>query len=199
MLAKKIDTGNSVATIDVAALTRLRDAVDAMEAPADLKNLRDLTAKIEHGLRLRGDSRTMENLAAEAKLRAERKLGKILSGLDLDRGGRPKAKTNNAPPSLRLADFGVTPMQSSRWQVMARLTDGEFDSWCAGRKARDLELTTDGLYQEAKALHPRNPRTGQAPPATGGSEATVVDTSFPPIVHHCTECGAAFACDGGAL
>jgi hypothetical protein len=58
----------------------------------------------------------LQNLAAEVKLRAERKVGKFLANLAL-RGGDRRSKAQGA--TLKLQDLGITRDQSRRWQHQA--------------------------------------------------------------------------------
>ena len=56
----------------------------------------------------------MQNLCAEIKLRAERRAGGILGGMEKNRGGNPKL-SHDVIGSPTLSDFGISKFQSHRW------------------------------------------------------------------------------------
>ena len=60
----------------------------------------------------------MDSAAAEIKLRAERKLGDALAGMEKNVGGRP-SKTSDTMSPVSLEDLDITKKQSSRWQKVA--------------------------------------------------------------------------------
>lgn len=63
--------------------------------------------------------------AAEVKLRAERKAGELLAGMEKHRGGRKTGNTMS--PVSTLADVGVEKEQSSRWQRIAAVPEPTFN------------------------------------------------------------------------
>src|SRR5579859_5981135 len=98
-----------------------------------------------------------QNDAAEIKLRAERLLGELLAGLDLQDGGdAARARSQRAtevPPRLR--DLGISKTQSSRWQAIASVPTPVFDQYIAevrdrGRRDGATELTTAGALSVAR-------------------------------------------------
>lgn len=68
--------------------------------------------------------------AAEITLRAERRLGEMLAGMEKAQGKRTDLVTScDQVDSLTLADHGITKMQSSRWQsaMQAKISQLEDD------------------------------------------------------------------------
>lgn len=59
----------------------------------------------------------MMNWAAEIKVRAERKAGKLLKKRDMHKGGRPSENPSHDASSL--ADIGINHSESSRYQQTA--------------------------------------------------------------------------------
>lgn len=68
-------------------------------------------------------------LATEIKVRAERRAGEMLAGMEKSQGS--KFNGRNPDGSVRrstdetaetLADIGISKMQSSRWQALAAIT-----------------------------------------------------------------------------
>jgi hypothetical protein len=193
------------AASDLAVIDAFRAAIDATDDPSRLKDAIGYASAVGYALRLRGASRSSQEAWGDVKHRAERKIGAMLSSVELDKGGRPSKKTRNTRLSVRLADLDITPMQSSRWQTMARLTEAEYEAYCARMKARDEEITSNGIYEQAKLLHPRNAQQANPPlpsagdPANAGGEFPEVDTTIPVVEHACPNCGHVFGCDGGVL
>ena len=82
----------------------------------------------------------LEILAAEIKIRAERRAGELLkdmaeSGERQTAGGDRNSKSQ--PVSLKLSDLGVTPMQSHRWQQVAAVDEAEFETYIAAKTPRE--------------------------------------------------------------
>ncbi|MEQ9642523.1 MAG: hypothetical protein RIM84_21020 [Alphaproteobacteria bacterium] len=70
--------------------------------------------------------------ACEIRLRAERKAGQLLVGMDKRNGGdamraRSVATTElNVPPTL--GDLGISRDQSSKWQKLAAVPEDDFEA-----------------------------------------------------------------------
>jgi hypothetical protein len=95
--------------------------------------------------------------ATEIKVRAERRAGEMLAQMPKNQG----AKFNGRAPdgSVRqsidvsaetLADVGVTPMQSSRWQALAAMPDEHFETAVATAKESAGQVTTAFMLREAQ-------------------------------------------------
>jgi hypothetical protein len=68
--------------------------------------------------------------AAEIKIRAERKAGEILAGMELDAGGRPaetSCTTQQVYDAPTLSELGVERTQSHRWQRVASIPEQAFE------------------------------------------------------------------------
>lgn len=101
----------------------------------------------------------LQNKAAELKLRAERKAGTFLAGLQL-RGGDRRSK----PPrvALKLDDLGISKRQSELWQLTASVPDQDFEQYIASTRQLGQELTAAGLRRIARSQTPR-PRPARRP------------------------------------
>lgn len=93
------------------------------------------------------------NLAAEIKLRAERKAGEFLTSLKL-RGGNRRANAKNYRP--RLEDLGITAQESKRWQLVASVSEEVFCKYVAKKQKLGEEITSAGLYSIARELRHSN-------------------------------------------
>jgi hypothetical protein len=106
----------------------------------------------------------MQNMAAEIRIRAERRAGQLLLEMEKNPGtrgaGRPrkdgsritwsKTSTANTP---KLGDIGVTKDQSSKWQRLAMLVnDGTFERALAQAREKNGELTNAALLREIKEI-----------------------------------------------
>jgi hypothetical protein len=88
-----------------------------------VKDIRDKAEAIRAYAQQAGD-RDLLLAAAEIRLRAERRAGQLLAEMSLS-PGRPEKWSHGAT----ISDLGITKTQSSRWQVVAKLTDRQFEEW----------------------------------------------------------------------
>jgi len=98
-----------------------------------------------------GMSVPLINRATEIKLKAERKAGELLSGME-------KAKNrhfsgSNAQP---LAELGISKTQSSRWQRAALVPEDKFVNYVQSANQSGREITSSGLLKLANAEAPKN-------------------------------------------
>ena len=89
----------------------------------DAKELRNKAVALEHYSR-QAQNLEMERMAAEIRIRAERRTGQLLRQTDLSQGGVPPGYT----PQPALADFGLSRKQSSLWQKLADIEEPEFET-----------------------------------------------------------------------
>jgi hypothetical protein len=94
--------------------------------------------------------------ATEIKVRAERRAGEMLAQMPKNQG----AKFNGRGPdgefrqsidvsAETLADVGVSPMQSSRWQALAAMPADHFETAVATAKESAGQVTTAFMLREA--------------------------------------------------
>jgi N6-adenosine-specific RNA methylase IME4 len=138
------ETKDKVMALCSAARRQLAEAVTVQ----DLKTVRDVG---EAAVRL---AKSRRDVGIEALLegteivrRAERQLGAMLK----PRQGRP-GKCNSA---LRLSDFGIERMQSSRFQRIASLSEEQFESWIASCREAKEEMTQAAALKLATKLKPK--------------------------------------------
>lgn len=100
--------------------------------PAEVKDIETLAAAAKRYAQSLED----RNYAAEIQLRAGRKGGQLLIGMAengrRDPGGRG-GLTNRPLPNL--AELGIEPMRSSRWQALARMPESRFEAYIEETKA----------------------------------------------------------------
>jgi N6-adenosine-specific RNA methylase IME4 len=138
-------TGVALAHYD-AARTALAQAVRIDE----VKQIRDLAVAAQVYAQQAQDVEMINN-ATELRERAERRAGEVLQEMK-EQGARQKAgdnpqgrgNGNNALPlAPKLADLGITPMQSSRWQTKARMPADKFEEHLTKAKRRAVTAGRD--------------------------------------------------------
>ena len=106
------------------------------------------------------DARGMKDIAQEAKiiqLRAERKAGMFLDGLERGKGGGDNRNSTSDSLSLvtseysqALEDNNIGHRSSQRWQKEAKVPEKAFEEWINEAKDRGSEITQSGLLNLAK-------------------------------------------------
>src|SRR3990172_4228094 len=119
----------------------------------DAKNLIDLAEaarvyakQVELGLQA-------QNYAAEIKLRAQRRAGEILDTLEGQQGKRTDITLlHHGAKSKRdiYSDAGIAPVDAHRWQTIAKMPEETFEQFIEQVKIDRGELTTAGIYREAR-------------------------------------------------
>lgn len=107
-------------------------------------------------------------MAAELRIRAERKSGELLKETIPHGGGRPAEKPSSDvmvfEPPPKLSDLGITPNQSSTWQRIADIPEDRFEQHIEATKAAGEELTTAGTLRLAEELAADEERTIEVVP-----------------------------------
>lgn len=133
-------------------LVLLDQADSALSQARSLEEIKIIRNKAE-AVRKYAESASLglqvQNRAAEVKLRAERQAGQLLSQMML-RGGDRRSKGHR--DRLKLNDLGLTPNQSKRWQMQARVPEEVFLQHVQETSEEGKELTSAGLMRLAKRL-----------------------------------------------
>ena len=116
----------------------------------EIKTIRDKAEAVRKYAQSASLGLDVQNRAAEVKLRAERQAGKLLGQLML-RGGDRRSKGHR--DRLKLDDLGLTPNQSKRWQLQARVPENLFREHVKQTCDDGKELTSAGLMRLAKRLN----------------------------------------------
>lgn len=148
-----MDNENGQSLIPLDEIYRVLAQATSIEDVRDIRNKSEALRKYVQAIGLGIEAL---NRVAVAKLRAERKLGKLLEQAKL-RGGDRKSKLHDV--SLKLADLGVTHQQSARWQKAASVPDSVFEKYVASCGKTGRTITADGLLRLAKVLNPGKKRT----------------------------------------
>lgn len=132
------------------ALLQAREAIAKAKTVHEAANIRDVAEAARAFAKARGYSLEAINDWAEVKVRSERKAGEILAAMEKQEGGRPNKKTGNVvlPVPPKLEDIGVTKMDSSRWQKMAKIPEAKFENKIVEMRSALEEITTAAVMRE---------------------------------------------------
>jgi hypothetical protein len=121
----------------------------------EIKDIRDKAEALRLYVKQQGEGLEIQNAAAEIKIRAERRAGKILIEMDLH-SGRPSERNGSIVEPLcppRLSDLGIDKKQSFRWQKIASVPDETFETHIQETKGSDKELTSAGVMRLESKQH----------------------------------------------
>jgi hypothetical protein len=154
-------------------LLRYDIACRALADARSIDEVKDVRDKAE-ALRLYGrqaKNKDLELAAAEIRLRAERRLGEMLSATDRHEGGQPKTGSDAEPvwTAPRLADLGIDKKHSSRVQKIAAVPSDRFEAEIAtwrervsrGNERVTMDLIHEGDKAERRAARERELAGGQ--------------------------------------
>ncbi|OAF05444.1 hypothetical protein AYJ54_00630 [Bradyrhizobium centrolobii] len=104
-----------------------RAALAEARSVDEVKDIRDKSEAMRAYARMAKDTQ-LEIDATELRLRAERRLGIMLSQQELHRGGRPSKTGSSEEPVLTLADVGIDKKLSSRAQRIGGVGEQAFEA-----------------------------------------------------------------------
>ena len=127
-------------------LAKPRQLVASIASPSAAKDIETLAAAAKRYAQSLED----RNFAAEVQLRAGRKGGEMLIEMagNGTRARRPGVANGLLPT---LAELGIEPMRSSRWQWLAKLPEARFEDYIERTKAEAEPLTASGLEAHVSA------------------------------------------------
>ena len=140
-----------------------RKAIAAAHRVDEAKKIRDKAEAVRTYAKLAGDL-DMQNMAAEIRIRAERRAGQLLSDMEKNPGtrgeGRPRKDGTKIRRSVRptaypptLDEIGISKDQSSKWQRLALLVDeSTFEKALVQARERNGELTNSALLREIREI-----------------------------------------------
>jgi hypothetical protein len=117
----------------------------------DVKAIRDKAMAVQRYVESARLGLKLQNIAAELRLRAERKAGVFLAQLHL-RGGDRRSKGHAAPLKVNLDDLGLTRDQSKRWQRVAAVPEHSFSRFIEEAKSSGSEISSAGLLRMARSV-----------------------------------------------
>ncbi len=137
------------ASTGLACISAARTALAKASTIDDVKQIRDKAEAIRMYVRAAGESLQVQNAAADIKLRAERKIGGMLSDMD-DKGSH--GGNRKSSDTMSLESLGIDKKQSSRWQLASSLPEDEYDSLVIRSVENGTELTQSLVLRAAKGM-----------------------------------------------
>ena len=140
-----------------------RRAIASAYRVDEAKKIRDKAEAVRTYAKLAGDL-DMQNMAAEIRIRAERRAGQLLSDMQKNPGtrgeGRPrkdgtKIRRSVEPTAYRptLDEIGISKDQSSKWQRLALFVDeSTFERALVQAREKNGELTNAALVREIREI-----------------------------------------------
>jgi hypothetical protein len=167
---------------------------------SEIKAIRDQAEAMRQYARAAQMGLEAQNHAAEIKLRAERRAGELLAGLEKNTGTRGQLvgpgvigpSTVQAPMERpKLADLGISHTQSSRWQTVAAVPEPVFEEHVAQVRGKvGGEITSSAVvdlgrhYQAAQRAATRDAKEQERaaePPRELPFEIEVADATALPL------------------
>jgi N6-adenosine-specific RNA methylase IME4 len=135
----------------LAIKNRLQAELAQVTSLPDVKSLHDRAEALRLYCKKAGETREVQNDVAEVKLRAERRAGELLQGMDKSKGAAQKR--TRCHDVTTLAELGIGKKQSSRWQIALLLPDEDFEAHIIEVKESPTgELTSAGVLRLARPL-----------------------------------------------
>lgn len=123
----------------------------------EVKNIRDKAEALRMYVKQQGESLEIQNVAAEIKIRAERRAGWLLAEMPKNVGAATRLHDATTPSPPSLEDLGIDKFQSHRWQKIATVPEDDFESHIEQVKADAKELTSAGVLRLAQKDRPKEP------------------------------------------
>jgi len=139
-------------------LNAIETALAQAKTVAEIKNIRNQAEAMRQCFRLAEYGLEMQNDAAEVKLRAERRAGEFLAGIERISGKRSDLTSSSMEEveltyTATLQENNLSWGAASRWQLEAEVPPETFEQYIVEVKAKDKkELTSMGLVRLAKKL-----------------------------------------------
>lgn len=136
----------------LARICAARQALVEAKGLQETMEIRDRAAAMVAYAEAKGATEAAQ-LAKEIQIRAERKAGEFLGEMEKHPGTRPVGpSTMKAPsdPPPTLSELGISYAHSHRMQTIARMPEEEFEECISKIKEEGSELTSKGIYREAR-------------------------------------------------
>ena len=166
----------------LAQISQARRFLEQAKDLTDIRAVRDMADAARLYARARHLGLETENAAAEVKVRADRKLGEVLSESEKQKPGQYQQRcaevTVAIPPTL--AELGLTKRESSDAQAVAALPESDFEQIISATKEAGKSLTTKPIATEGrkrkKAKSNASMSRSRTAPRTPAEKASPVNT-----------------------
>ena len=140
------DMTNALSNFDAA-----RRAIEKAASIDEVKAIRDRAEALRGYIRQSSQGLEMQNKCAEIKLRAERRAGELLAGMENQQPGQYQ-RLHDETVAPKLTELGISKLQSHRWQSISAIPQGAFDGHIAEIVGARRELTTTDALRLAREL-----------------------------------------------
>lgn len=137
------------ASEEMAALRQAEQTLAEANSLHEIQEVRNQAETLRQRLKKSRVGLKLQNLATAIKLRAERRLGKLIAELHLRGGHRT---SNSHDESLTLLQLGIDHNESARLQQEAAVPDSLFQRYLRSGAEGLIELSSAGLLRPAKRL-----------------------------------------------
>jgi ParB family chromosome partitioning protein len=139
-------------TTTLARISQAKLALVSAKNLDDVLRIRDQAEALRIYIKAASDSLEAANSASEIKLRAERRAGELLAGMEKCKPG-PKPEIGPIVVPISLESIGVSKNQSSRWQKEAKVNEDVFEEYIRECNDEQREVTQAGLLKLADPCH----------------------------------------------
>jgi hypothetical protein len=144
--------------MELVKYTAARKALAAAHRVDEVKSIRDKAVAMQAYAKQAKDHELV-GWATEIRLRAERRAGELLKQMavrgERDRGKGGDRKSQSQPVTVKLRDLGIEPMQASRWQRAADLSEAAFER----KVERATKKSVDsGMFYQPRTIEWWTPR-----------------------------------------
>ena len=136
-------------------LDQMKHALEVMRDLSSVKKIRDQAVAMRTFLHQQGAAMEMQLDAAELYLWAVRRVGQMTNEAEYDARGRPPKNSNNVLLFSKedfLREHGITKMQASRWEAVARVSDLVFGGYIDRERGNGKPPTVSGVLREQRAI-----------------------------------------------
>jgi ParB family chromosome partitioning protein len=137
-------------TTTLARISQAKLALVSAKNLDDVLRIRDQAEALRIYIKAASDSLEAANSAAEIKLRAERRAGELLAGMEKPANHHQIVSSTKMVP---LKDLGISNNQSSRWQKEAKVDEDVFEGYIRECNNEQREVTQAGLLKLAEPCH----------------------------------------------
>jgi hypothetical protein len=144
-MSGEADASGSGAVDALARLDELRQALAGCDRVEELKAIHDRAAALHAAARRAARNTEAARKARAIQLRAARRAGELLAGLQRDEGGRPSKETAATAATVSeyrkaLSDARIPQRTATRWQELAAVPSDLFESELSGGKASERSI-----------------------------------------------------------
>jgi len=134
--------------MDLVQCNKIKAELTVIKNIEEIKDIRDKAIAFRAYKIQQGASLEIQNLGAEIKIWAERRMGELIPDIAPHGGDRQSEKARL--PKGTLVEYGISKKQSHKFQVIADVPIEEFENHIEEIKDKGKDLSTASIYRFAK-------------------------------------------------